>query len=551
MAVFSKITRLRQIGVVFAKYGLISFLPKQFFSIIGTIQKESDLKEVSNFPIEKKLRFAFEELGTTFIKLGQLLSQHEDIIPPKFAKEFKNLQNNVKPVKFEKIKPLLEEELAGNLLELFDDFDEKPIATASISQVYQAKLKETGEEIVIKIRKPGIIKKIKGDIEIILWLADLLDKHSQFADRIHFREISEEFFLSMNEEINLINEKNNLKKFKENFDTQEWNEVVSFPKVYERYCSESVIVMEKMQGKTLYELDETFLSLNRKSFAKKGAEILIKQILYDGFFHSDLHAGNVLFNEETLKIEIIDCGMIGRLDNFVKERIIDMFIAFASKDYLKLATIYVEISETENLVDKKNLAYDIEKVLESLPNSLGSLDYSILFPELMKILNRHKLKMPRSLTQLIRGITVLEGFGRELDPDFDFIEEANKVSFKLLKMRYTPERLANEGLSLVFRFMDFAKNFPVNLNEIFDKMERGKLKYGFMLMFRKAERKFFSKMITRLSSSFILAAGIVTLGLIGETRRNTIEFYFTVALVIISFFIFFLTFISKGDDEND
>ena len=434
MPAFTRLKRISEIGSILAKYGLTAFLPRPIISVLRLDKSATDEKPYRDLSVEERIRKAFEELGTTFIKLGQILSLRGDVIPQAMIKEFKKLQDDVKPLPYEKIKPIIEDQLMGSIDDVFSSFDVKPIATASISQVYSAILREGEQKVVVKVRKPGLVETIKGDMEIILWIADIFHRTGTFSE-IDFKGIAEEFFLTMNEELDLIIEKKNTQKFAANFDGSEWF-WLHFPQMNDRYCTNEVLVMEYIHGYKLSQINDpsSELKIDRKEVASRGAKLLMKMILQDGFFHADLHSGNLFFHENN-DVSIIDCGMSNKLDRYLREKISDMFIAFASKDYNRIANIYIEISETGSSVDKKAFTHDIRKIGDSLPDNLSEVKTAEMLYKVSNVLFKYKLRVPRELTQLIRSMIMVEGLCRELDPDFELLTVATELSKELMVQR--------------------------------------------------------------------------------------------------------------------
>ncbi len=533
---FAKFKRLRQIGFVLGKYGLGTFLPTPALRVLGIEKTDEEGKVFKELSTGEKLCKAFEELGPTYIKLGQLLSIRRDIVPEEVAEELKKLQDQVTPVPFEQIKPIIEKELAGNINEFFAWFNEKPLASASISQVYEATLLESGQSVVVKVRKPDIVEDIKGDMEILFWIADLMQKHSSFAKRFDFRGIVEEFFLAMKEELDLLIEKKNTEKFIRNFSDESWS-MVKFPEMIDRYSTSSILVMEKIEGVKLYDFIKNSDEYARKSAATVGARLFMKMVFIDGFFHGDLHAGNLFFmNDGT--IAVIDCGMTGALDAFTREKIAEMFLAFASRDYAKLAGIYLDLSNSDVGTERKQLAKDIRVVVDSLPEKLKDINIQQLFSQILSILYKHKLKIPSSLTMLMKAISHTEGLGRELDPDFDFLSESEEFATILLKSRYTPERIAGDIFQTSMQFMDMVKKLPENINDIIEKIERGTLQHRLLFLLSQSERRFFSKIATRISSAFFMTGSLLAFKSFHDAGFSVLIMIF----FIFSFALFVLTF---------
>lgn len=538
---FVKLKRFREIGFIFVKYGLSWLIPSTLRSAFGINPDDSD-ERFKNHSIEERIRMAFEELGTTYIKLGQMLSSRNDIIPQSMVDEFKKLQDEVKPIPFEQIKPLIEEALGGSIEQFFLDFDVNPIGTASISQVYQAVLKEENKSVVIKVRKPAIVENINGDMEIILWACDIMNRHSSAAKNIDFRAIAEEFFNTMKKEMNFLTEKNNIIKFRENFDSNEWH-FISFPNVYENYCNDSIIIMDKITGKKLGEILEEPNEI-RIDLARKGINVFMKMILDDGFFHADLHSGNLFFTGNG-NIAIIDCGMVGKINQQTRNLIAKLFVAFAAKDARGIATICLEIAENGEKADKKAVAADVKKILETIPEKLEELNLGTLINKISGVLYKHKLEVPSYLTMLFRGISMLEGMGRTLVPNFDIISEMTSFARKYAVRYYTPEKIMEMALSTASTLIDTAKSLPENLSDLIEKIEKGKLQHNLVFTFDKRERKFISKLVTRVTSAFILTGSMLAFKKFDNTPFSI--FLYTVALI--SIVLFFSSFKGEKDEE--
>ena len=542
MPAFTRLKRISEIGSILAKYGLTAFLPRPIISVLRLDKSATDEKPYRDLSVEERIRKAFEELGTTFIKLGQILSLRGDVIPQAMIKEFKKLQDDVKPLPYEKIKPIIEDQLMGSIDDVFSSFDVKPIATASISQVYSAILREGEQKVVVKVRKPGLVETIKGDMEIILWIADIFHRTGTFSE-IDFKGIAEEFFLTMNEELDLIIEKKNTQKFAANFDGSEWF-WLHFPQMNDRYCTNEVLVMEYIHGYKLSQINDpsSELKIDRKEVASRGAKLLMKMILQDGFFHADLHSGNLFFHENN-DVSIIDCGMSNKLDRYLREKISDMFIAFASKDYNRIANIYIEISETGSSVDKKAFTHDIRKIGDSLPDNLSEVKTAEMLYKVSNVLFKYKLRVPRELTQLIRSMIMVEGLCRELDPDFELLTVATELSKELMVQRYTPERIAREVFSVLVQLAETGKKLPVHISDIMEKIEDGSIQHRLLFLLRKSERSFLSKLVTRICSAFMIAGSLIASGSLKEEPYNWIIW----TVFGISSIVFLTTFL-KGKE---
>lgn len=506
MTKFDKLKRLHEIGKIIAKHRLAAYFPKSLLNLFRVENAGND--DTSGIRLEEEIRLAFEELGTTFIKLGQLMSLRSDIIPESLANELKKLTDNVSPIDFSLIRPIIEKELSAPIGEIFEDFDETPLASASISQVYSAKLRADGSEVVLKIRKPGIVETIRTDMEIILWIAEGL-KRSPYGENFDFKGIAEEFFWSMNAELNLLIEKSNTNRFRENFSGDGWS-WLSFPKMYAEYCTEQMLVMERISGKKLDEVIEAGPAggFDCSLIAGRGAEMLMQMILTDGFFHADLHPGNLFFQQGG-RIVLIDCGLCGKLDRYLRESIADILISFAAKDWDRVARIYLELSGNTGIQNRELFVKELRRLFRSLPDNISEIDSNQLYRELAALFFKYRLHVPRELTLLLRSFTMLEGLCRRLSPDFKLLTAAESLSKKVLIQRMTPERIAGDSFTIMIKFLDFLQNFPVTVNDITTKLEAGEIRHQLLHFLSESEKRFTSRLVTRLSTSLLMSASVL------------------------------------------
>ncbi|MBP5435155.1 AarF/ABC1/UbiB kinase family protein [bacterium] len=532
MTKLDKIRRIREIGKIVAKHRLAAYFPKSLLNLFRV--ESSGNNDTQNFRIEEEIRLAFEELGTTFIKLGQLMSLRSDIIPESLANELKKLTDDVKPIGFDLIRPIIEQELSAPVDEIFEDFDETPVASASISQVYSAKLRADSSDVVIKVRKPGIVETIRTDTEIILWIAEGL-KRSPYGENFDFKGIAEEFFWSMNTELNLLIEMSNTNKLRENFRGEEWS-WITFPKMYEEYCTEQMLVMERISGKKLDGVIGAGPAggFDCRLIAERGAEMLMQMILVDGFFHADLHPGNLFFQQGG-RIVVIDCGLCGKLDRYLRESIADILISFAAKDWDRVARIYLELSGNTGIQNRELFVKELTRLFRTLPDNISEIDSNRLYRELAALFFKYRLHVPRELTLLLRSFTLLEGLCRRLSPDFKLLTVAESLAKKVLIQRMTPERIAGDSFTIMIKFLDFLQNFPVTVNDITTKLEAGEIRHQLLHFLSEGERKFTSRLVTRISSSLLMSASTLAFCLT-ENKNATLasEIVFGLSLLLFS-----------------
>ena len=534
-----RIKRIKEIIAVLNKHGLGRYLPQALFKKFGIKKPTEENADVS---LEKNIREAFEELGTTFIKLGQMMSLRSDIIPASMAEEFKKLTDNVKPIAFDQIKPIIEGELCAEIADVFSEFDENPIAAASISQVYSATLKETGEKVVVKVRKPGITETIRDDMALIFTIAHYINKTS-YSKNIDFEAIAEEFFHTMNMELDLMLEKSNNEKFVKNFSSSKWS-WLHFPKMFGTLCTNKILVMERIFALKLDDVikPENKENFDRKVIAGRGAEVLMKMILNDGFFHADLHEGNIFFKENN-EIAIIDTGMCGYIDKFMRTKLADLFIAFVAKDWEKTARICLELSENGEIDDKELFVRDLRNIFEDLPDNLAEINTAEVVGKISGVIFKYKLKVPRELTQLIRSFSMIEGLCRKLDPEFELMTVAGKLSKEIIMQKFSPENIAAEATSAIEKIVDTVHTLPNTVTNITEKLENGTIQHRIMLILNDSERKFVSKMVTRITAAFLMTGTLIAGGFMtGNLFKADLTVFF------VSLALFFSTFFKGKND---
>ena len=534
-----RIKRIKEIIAVLNKHGLGRYLPQALFKKFGIKKPTEENAEVS---LEKNIREAFEELGTTFIKLGQMMSLRSDIIPASMAEEFKKLTDNVKPIAFDQIKPIIEGELCAEIADVFSEFDENPIAAASISQVYGATLKETGEKVVVKVRKPGITETIRDDMALIFTIAHYINKTS-YSQNIDFEAIAEEFFHTMNMELDLMLEKSNNEKFVKNFSSPKWS-WLHFPKMFGTLCTNKILVMERIFALKLDDVikPEKKENFDRKVIAGRGAEVLMKMIMNDGFFHADLHEGNIFFKENN-EIAIIDTGMCGYIDKFMRSKLADLFIAFVAKDWEKTARICLELSENGEIDDKELFVRDLRNIFEGLPDNLAEINTAEVVGKISGVIFKYKLKVPRELTQLIRSFSMIEGLCRKLDPEFELMTVAGKLSKEIIMQKFSPENIAAEATSAIEKIVDTIHTLPNTVTNITEKLENGTIQHRIMQILNDSERKFVSKMVTRITAAFLMTGTLIAGGFMtGNLFTADLTVFF------VSLALFFSTFFKGKND---
>lgn len=486
--------RFREIVRVLAKYGF------------GYILEPKKNKEKA---APENLRKAFEELGPTFVKIGQILSTRPDIMPEVYIDELSKLQDSVSPESFEVVNEVFYGEFSQNIHEVFDFFDIKPMASASMAQVHRARRKN-GEEVIVKIQRPHIKELMELDLAILLRLMKMTK--TRFQDSlIDPVEAVRELMDTTGRELNFLNEVTNIKKFhKLNQNTA----VVKSPKVYEKYSSSKVITMERMRG---FKVDD----LNRlkkggydlDDLAKKLVLSYFKQVFEDNFFHGDPHPGNIMVSEG--KICYIDFGIMGTLSDSLKQALNDMIIAAVYKDIDKLIAIFMSIGVKTGYVNRNRLYEDIDYLLANyFGTSLANIKISFMLEEVFQAARRNNIKLPKDLTLLMRSLIIFEGVVGKINPDFNLTEVAipyvkgrNKFNFlKDIKM----EELLAKGLS----FSKEMSELPGKIGKLSDSVINGRAKVQLEFSNLQKSVNDLNRMVDRLVAGLILAAMIIGSSLI-------------------------------------
>ncbi len=449
--------RLKQILNVLLKY--------EFGYLIKNIRLESVLlfhkkaqkhgfKRVAGNP--QRLRLAFEELGGTFIKLGQLISLRPDLVTKEYSEEFSKLQDDVKPFPFNQAKRIIESELGRPIGKLFKRFNQNPIASASIGQVYEAWLK-SGERVAVKVKRPNINKLIYTDIHLLSYLAKLIKQHYQqsIVDPI---EIVKEFQKYTIKELDYVREGKVIEKFYSNFKD---DKITKIPKVYWDYTTNNVLTMEFIDGikvSDIKKLDR--LGYNKKKIAKNLADSLMKQVFIHGFFHADPHPGNILVLKNN-SIALLDFGINGHLDEQLKDQVSEMLLAMIEGDVNKAADSLVDLGFIDQQIDMPSLKNELEELFDDYKDMAAKyINISKAFSEIITIAKKYNIKLPVNFILLGKGMMTVESTCALLDPDVNFAEISQPMVKKLIYIRSSPAYLIKKTLKYSSKLDRFFTSLP-------------------------------------------------------------------------------------------
>lgn len=410
---------------------------------------------------------SFEELGPTFVKLGQLLATRPDLVPEDYVNEFEKLHDRVQPLSFSVVEEVLKEEFGNSLYQKFSSIDPEPLGSASIAQVHKARL-ATGEDVVVKVQRPKIIQTINDDLNVLYLLADLLVTYVPETRPFNPVGIVDEYFKTLELETNFVVEANNIRRFQENFAA---DETIRIPKVYFDFTTERVLTMEALPGVPLSQ--DTSLAqqgIEGKEVIKRALGAYLKMVFHDGLFHGDLHAGNFFVLPDN-HIGLIDFGVVGRLNQRTQASIANMLLALSKEDYERLAFEYVDLAPFSDRVNVDLFAKDLRELIApfyGLP--LKNVNLGKILMRSSGIAARHHVQVPTELMMFFKSIVSVEGIGRKIDPEFDFLKYSLEFAGELAKTQFGPQRVMNDMSQVARESRAFINALPRQLNFFFRKI---------------------------------------------------------------------------------
>jgi ubiquinone biosynthesis protein len=527
--------RYTHILAILFKYGFGEFigrLPIQ--QIVGSglqLFSKEDGGQLRKLPRSERIRMMVEELGPTFIKLAQILSTRPDLIPLALVEELSKLQDHVSPFPFSEVKKILEAELRSSLEERFEEFDEIPIAAASIGQVHRARLRG-GEEVVVKVQRPGIRKTVEVDLEILFHLAELIERHFAEWGEQRPKRIVEEFSRTLEKELDYGIEASQAERFAAQF---RGNPHIFVPRVFREASTGRVLTMQYVDGIKISEvkaLDER--GYDRRVIASRGAELMFEQVFRHGFFHADPHPGNIFILPQNV-ICYIDYGMMGSVIRRSRENFADLFSAYYHRDEVKTAQMVLKIVEWDREPDRRALEKDIFDFLGlHVYRPLGQLRVDALLKELLGLIARHHLRIPPDILLMAKAVAVAEGVGLRLDPDFDMTQKAAPFVLQLKLEKLRPQRVLREFFLVGGDFLRLVQMLPEELETILQQIRQGGIKIGFEHRGLENFIHQLDRSSNRLSFSMIIAALIIGSSLILHANIGPFLFGFP-ALGVLGF----------------
>jgi len=547
---YHHIDRYRQILQVLFKYGFGELMDSLKIEQIW----EAGLRKISRKRREavdtltgpERFRLALEELGPTFVKLGQVLSTRPDLIPLTFIEELTKLQDEVPPFPYSEVREIIQAETGKFPEELFESFDEKPLAAASIGQVHRARLKN-GSDVVVKVQRPRIKKTIEIDLEIMLHLAGLMERHLEELQVIQPSRIVEEFARTLEEEIDYTVELSHIERFAKQF---EKNDTIRVPRVYRELSTERILTMENIHGIKGSDLE----ALKRGGYdlpllAERGADLIMKQIFVHGFFHGDPHPGNIFFLPENI-ICYVDFGMMGRIGRSEREDFADMLMAVVQRNDKKMVEAMLKLTEYDIEPDREKLELQMGNFIDRyLYLPLKDLRLGRLLQQLLELVTENRLTIKANFFLMMKALSQVESLGVELNPDFEIITRAKPFVQRVQMARLNPKRIAEELFESGSELVSLLKDIPGEVRSILEQTRNGKLKIIFQhrgldriltTLDRSSNRVAFAIVLAALiiGSSLIVLSGvpptwfdIPIIGLVGFLVAGMMGFWLLITII--------------------
>lgn len=501
--------RIQDIAAILIRYGFGSFVHMlgvgHVLERAGKVLHWQRSEEYTVLEAPQRVRQVLEELGPTFIKLGQILATRVDLFSPQYIAEFEKLQDEAPPVPFSELIDQLEEDIGDSIDDIFQNLDRRPLAAASLAQVHKASLMD-GTPVILKIRRPGVRKIIETDLRLLNRLADIAEAEDPDLRRFHPREIVRQFARSLRQELDFAQECRNAERVADNL-ADDSN--ILIPKVYWEWTGERLNVQEYIEGIHGRDLDRVETTgLDRKLLAERGTNAVIKMIMEDGFFHADPHPGN-LFYLPGNKLAFIDFGMVGRLTQERRDQVVSLLYGMINHAPAKVVEILEDWSDVIH-TDEQVLAIEIETFVDqysSLP--LKDLSLPLMMGDLMALLRDHELILPADLALLVKAYITLDGLGRNLDPDFNTLVFATPYIQKIMVNRYKPDAIAKRGWNNLISVVDLMSSFPKELHQLLRASRKGAIQVDINVSRLGEYVDKTDKSISRLTMGIIIAAMII------------------------------------------
>lgn len=522
----SSIRGFRRFGTitrVLLKHGLGDVAERLFGESAGRAKAEPDEELLfrSSFPSPRRIRLVLEELGPSFVKLGQLMSTRADLFPPEHIEEFKKLQDQVPPIPFPEVKAVIEREVRRPLDEIFAEFSEECLAAASVGQVHRAKL-FSGEEVAVKIIRPGIEKKIREDIRLMYGIARRIERTFELGRVLGALNLVKEFERIIFRELDMLIEAGNMDKFATNF--REVEEIY-IPKVYWDYTTRSVLVMEHIQGVKMDQVEEIrAMGIDPKEVAMIGLRSFSRQLMDFGYFHADPHPGNTIVMADG-RVSLVDFGITGYLDEETMRQIANLFLGYAEHDYDMVMDALADAGLIdEEAMDLTAFRIDLKDMSEPFyGRSLQNISVKDVYDQLMVLVLKYHIRLPRNLLLLLKTFIQTEALGKILGSDASILEVTKPYAKRLLQRGYDARSLLKNMGRDSRAMATYLKTVPKYMTDILRQTARGKQRVELYHTGLDALDRQVEKGVNRLTVGMVIAASIVAAAMVLNSEQKVLE----------------------------
>jgi len=508
---YRHLRRYQQIIGIILKYGFENIIHamnidryiESGLQLIPFVKRHEKVEKHSK---NQRIRMVLEELGPTFIKMGQVLSSRPDLIPVDLLNELAKLQDHVPPFDFEHVKTIIASEFGKPHDKIFNSIEQMPIASASIGQVHRATI-NSNDQIAVKIQRPGIRKTIETDLEIMLHIASIMENNIEEAAAFKPVKIVEEFAKTIEKELDYTIEASNMEQMADQFKN---DKTIHIPKVYSTESSERVLAMEYIKGIKADDVTAIELAgLDKKLLTQRGADFIMKQVFEYGFFHADPHPGNIFFMGKNI-ICPVDFGMTGFVDQTTREVFVDLIHSIATNNFKLTAKLLCELAEYETQPDLTRLEKDISLFVSMhLSKALKDIKTAKMLTLFLELSAIHKLRIPPDFFLMIKAFISIEGTAGKLDPEFDMLSHAIPYIKAAKQKKLKPSRIAKEVMGLARESYKLLQIFPADVLEIMRLTKSGKLSFNMKIEGLDKMLNTQDQTSNRISFSIIIAALIL------------------------------------------
>lgn len=501
--------RLHEITLVFMRHGFGDLVRRLGIASLleraGQVLRGGEDSQTAQLDPPRRLRLAFEELGPTFVKLGQMLSMRDDLLSPAWTTELALLRSNATPVPFERILPVIEQSLGAPAAQFFVDLEPDPVGSASIAQVHRARLHD-GRAVVLKVRRPDIKRKVQADLQLLSQLAQFVEKNLPETRRYQPVRIVEEFRSSMTRELDLAIEAHNIERLGRNFRDEPY---VSIPHVHPQWTSEVMNVQEHIDGISAEDVPALERAgLDLRLLAQRGVDNVLKMILEDGFFQADPHPGNVIYLPGN-RIAMIDFGMVGRLSVARRNQMIDLLAGFTRHDSEPMVEVLLDWA-AEATVDEERLTADVDEIVADYADlPVQEMRIAEVIGRVTTLMRTHGIVLPSDLTLMFKALITLEGSGRKYDPQFVLADRLKPFVERALAARYAPAEMARRGGAGVGQFIDQMRAIPRDLARLLRDARRGRLRLDLDLKRLDGVARKLDRTINRITIGIMTASVVI------------------------------------------